>query len=218
MPKMDSLTDWYIYGGSEHKYDKLYGPLPAQRIETIRHMADHMERRSPDEQQRIAVDLASQIRTEGDPLVRTAILETLVTCRVPLAGQVLEAGMHDQSSDVRIACCNAWKKRGGPEAVKSLGIALSKDKNIDVRLAAASALGELHEPGVPQALAVALEDRQDPALQYRAVASLRTVTKQDLGNDVVAWRQYVQNSATQPATSPAAHGPTLAERVFPWWR
>jgi hypothetical protein len=38
-------------------------------------------------------------------------------------------------------------------------------------------------------LARALEDA-DPAVQYRAVASLKKVSGRDLGNDVNAWREW----------------------------
>jgi HEAT repeat protein len=206
------LTDWWIYGGSDHKYDHLYGSIPTNRIAAIKQLGQNAEKRPPQDQERVVMELAQQIRTESDPLVRIAILETVAKYQVPLAGQVLRAGLRDQGKDVRIACCEAWGRRGGPEAVEALGAALSADTDIDVRLAATGALGKVREPGAVQALAVALEDRQDPALQFRAVQSLRSIGPRDLGNDVDKWRQFAKNPQAPPP-----EGPSLAQRML-WWQ
>ena len=213
MPTMPDLglTDWYIYGGSDHKYDKLYGSIPANRIAAARQLGENVDRRSQADQERVVMELAQQIRAETDPLVRIAILDTLTKYPVPLAGQVLRAGLRDQAKDVRVACCEAWGRRGGVEAVEALGTALSADTDIDVRLAAARALGEVREPGAVQALAIALDDSQDPALQFRAVQSLRSIGPRDLGNDVDQWRQYAKNPQAPPP-----EGQSLAQRLL-WW-
>ena len=206
------LTDWWIYGSSDHKYYHLYGSIPASRIASIKQLGQNVDKRPIPDQERVMMELAQQIRTETDPLVRVAILDTVARYRVPLAGQIMRAGLRDQSKDVRIACCEAWGHRGGPEAVEALGAALSSDTDIDVRLAATRALGNVHEPGAVQALAVALEDRQDPALQFRAVQSLRSIGPRDLGNDVDKWRQYAKNPQAPPP-----EGPSLAQRML-WWQ
>jgi hypothetical protein len=54
------------------------------------------------------------------------------------------------------------------------------------------------------ALGVALED-PDPAMQYRAVNSLRAISGRDLGNDVQQWRLYVKGQLPEE--------PTFAERL-----
>jgi hypothetical protein len=56
---------------------------------------------------------------------------------------------------------------------------------------------------------MALDD-PDPALQRRAVESLRQVTGRDFGNDVVAWRTYVQGG------EPARRRPSLVEIWRRW--
>jgi len=211
MPDL-GLTDWYIYGGSDHKYDHLYGSIPSNRVAELKKLRQNVKQHSQQEQERTAQQLTEQIRSETDPLVRIAILETAALYPVPLAGQLLRAGLRDQDKSVRIACCEAWGQRGGPEAVEALGTALSTDADIDVRLAATSALGNIREPGAVQALAVALEDRQDPALQFRAVQSLRAIGPHDLGNDVEKWRQFAKNPQAPPP-----EGPSLAQRML-WWQ
>ena len=85
---------------------------------------------------------------------------------------------------------------------------LSGDVDTDVRLAATRALGKSKEPVAVAALGRALED-SDPAIQYRAVLSLRGATGENLGNDVRRWRQYVAGQQPTPADAPS-----LAERVL----
>ena len=79
----------------------------------------------------------------------------------------------------------------------------------DVRLAAAKALGETRNPAAVPALGEALADA-DPAMQYRAVLSLKQATGKDLGNSVDRWQQYVKGEQPAPA-------PTLGERIRNWF-
>ena len=71
------------------------------------------------------------------------------------------------------------------------------------------ALGQSHDQIAVIALGGALEDK-DPAMQYRAVMSLRQVTGQGLGNDVNKWREYAKTSKLHPAKPE----PSLAERIW----
>ena len=126
---------------------------------------------------------------------------------MPLAGQVMRAGLRDPSKEVRVACCDAWGRRGGAEAVEILGTALTADTDIDVRLAAAPLLGKSVILPRCKLLAVALEERQDPALQYRCGADRSgRLAPKDLGNDLGKWRQYAKNPQV-----PLPEGPSLAE-------
>jgi hypothetical protein len=54
-------------------------------------------------------------------------------------------------------------------------------------------------------------DDPDPAMQYRAVMSLRQVTGQNFGNDVARWKAYVKGEPP-PASKPVS----IANRLFPW--
>jgi HEAT repeat protein len=109
-----------------------------------------------------------------------------------MSAAVLQAALGDTEVDVRVAACHAWGQRKGPEAVEHLTRVIASDTNIDVRLAATRALGETRERGAIAPLAEALVDA-DPAMQHRAVESLRSVTGEDFGSDVNAWRQYAQS-------------------------
>ncbi len=191
---------------------KRYGPFAFQRIQTVRELDDYAAKGGADEKEKVAARLASDIQSEQDPLVRMQIIRTLSRIPNQTASAVLYAGLKDPDPEVRVAVCDAWGKRlaGGSAqaspadvatASKILGDALSGDTNIDVRLAAAHALGKTKDPRTVGALAIALKD-PDPALQFRAVASLKEVSGKDFGNDVSKWQQYAATVAP-PSEAPS---------------
>src|SRR5439155_15505188 len=128
--------------------------------------------------------------------LRAEMLRTLAAVPAAAAEPILKAGLKDSDPDVRIASCHAWGQRRTPEAVQLLSDMLTGDSNLDVRLAAARALGQTHDEQAVAALGQALDD-SNPAMQYRAVQSLKAVTKRDFGNDVEAWRQYCKIAVTK---------------------
>ena len=89
----------------------------------------------------------------------------------------------------------------------SLANVLRVEKDIDVRLAATEALGKIKSPEAIQALVIALDDR-DPALQYVGVQSMKSITGQDYGPDVQAWRTVATGGSPAPPETPS-----LAERL-----
>jgi HEAT repeat protein len=171
---------------------------PYQRMEEYREMARKASSYSGREQQELATRLAGEYRQEGDPLIRAQIVRTISGFPARETDQVLRAAMEDGSIDVRIAACEVWSERKGPDAIELLGQRLASDTNGDVRLAAARGLGDTGSEAAASKLAVALED-SDPALQIRAVESLRKLTGKEFGNDVNRWQQYVRGETPAPA-------------------
>jgi len=171
---------------------------PAMRTAAVQEMAARADRADSAEQLRLTDQLAMQIRTEPDPLVRQAIQATIAEFPTPLALDVLIAGLQDDDLDVRLTCCRKLGQRSEPRAIQSLSSALKNDEELDVRLAAVDALGQIHSPESIPALATALNDR-DPALQYAGVQALQAISNQDFGNDVEAWRQYAEGENPQIA-------------------
>ncbi|HBO44840.1 MAG TPA: hypothetical protein DD670_13095 [Planctomycetaceae bacterium] len=171
---------------------------PHERMVEYREMGKRGPSYAPEEQQRIAGQLAGEFRTENDPLIRAQMVRTLSKLRADEADSVLREAMEDSSLEVRIAACQVWGDRKSPEAVELLGRRIASDTNTDVRLAAARALGETRDQAAVAKLGVALDD-SDPALQRRAVMSLQRLTGENLGNDVNRWRQYVNGEPIVPA-------------------
>lgn len=155
----------------------------------------------------IADELAVEIQREQDPQVRCYIVLALAKVQDPKAAAVLHAGLEDPEQTVRIACCEAWGRRGGPEAVQELSTVLQAESNIDVRMAAAKALGETKQANAVKPLADVLADN-DPALQRRAMESLKNVSGKDYGYNVQSWRQYAAGGSDLPKER------SIAERLF----
>jgi hypothetical protein len=186
---------------------------PSMRTSMVREIGARASHVDSNEQQRITDQLAQQIRTEPDPLVRVAIQETVAEFDTVLAQMILLAGLNDTDRDVRIVCCRKLGQRGEKNGIRDtdqqqivakLQRVLEQDKEIDVRFAAVDAMGQIQTTDSVQALASALHDH-DPAMQYAGVQALKRVSGQDFGNDVEAWRQYADGKSPQirPARSVA---------------
>lgn len=164
----------------------------AERIKILRELAKRAPNMSPSEQQRASEEIANALGkgNEDDILVRAQMLRTIAVFPTAQAGRTLTAGLKDEDRDVRVACCEAWGQRGGEDAVRLMAETLGSDADVDVRLAAARSLGVLKDPKAIQALGAALDDL-NPAIQYRAIESLRKISGKSY-IDIKDWRQFAQ--------------------------
>lgn len=178
---------------------------PGMRAASIREMGSRADDATEAEQLAMCEELAQQIRTEPDPIVRRAIQETVAEFDVPLASAMLIAGLNDDDRDVRMTCCRLLGARQDPAAIGPLGRIVGADPNAEVRMAAVNALGQFKDPAAVQALAAAIKDR-DPALQFAGVRAMKRSSGENLGNDVEAWRQYA-------ASLPGAAAPGAGAEV-----
>ena len=185
---------------------------PAMRTAAIRELGPRSRKADVAEQQQICQQLAQQIQTEPDPIVRKAIQDTIARFDSQLASAVLLAGLNDNHREVRLACCRHLGQRKEVTSVDGLKKLVTSDEDIDVRLAAVDALGTIGTPAGIEGISVALEDR-DPALQFAAVNAMQAASGADLGNDVSAWRQYAASLKSQGEESTAiASEPTETAR------
>lgn len=202
--KIGKATVWPIGGPVT---DEVPGMTPPhQRMTQLRDLGKAAASATPQQQEQVSASLAEEFRHEADPLLRIEMVRALAKYRTATADGVLRAALSDSDSDVRRAACAAWGQRGGKEATSALSETLGRDTDLDVRLAAARALGQTRDQAAVAALGLALDDT-DPAVQVRAVDSLRQVTGKDFGGDVSAWRQYVKGEV--PQTRPVS----IAERL-----
>ena len=200
-----SIVNYRGWPLPEHDHTSFH--TPAMRIDAVRQFAARADGTDSKDQQKYTDLLARQIQIEPDPLVREAIIHAAAEFHTPLAHQILEAGLKDDSPLVRVACCQSLGKRGQATAVANLATILRNDDDKDVRLAATEALGNIKDPTAVAALAIALDDR-DPALQFVGVQSMRSITGKDYGGDVAAWRQVAAGK-----TPPEPPAPSIAERL-----
>jgi len=183
----------------DEKPDEVPGLVtPADRMAELQKLAQRGARAKSAKQEQVSTELAEAIRKEADPSIRAEIVRTLGEYPTATSRSVLLSALKDSDVDVRIAACKALAKRKDVEAINALAGVISSDVDVDVRLAAIRALGDTGDPAAVSALGIALED-PDPAMQYRAVASLRKLTGENLGQDVNRWREYVKGQRPKPA-------------------
>ncbi|HVU86503.1 MAG TPA: HEAT repeat domain-containing protein [Pirellulales bacterium] len=179
---------------------------PKDKMEQMRALSDNAKKMTPELQQRVSEELAQGIAHEQDPVLRAQVLRTLGHFPNEKSGAMLAAGLHDHERDVRIAACEGLGRHGGPLAATELARVLAEDADMDVRLAAARALGEAKANASLPALGDALED-QDPALQHRAMASIKQISGKDFGNDIGAYREFAKSGQ-------APEQPSFIARIF----
>jgi len=182
-------------------------PSPAERIERLRALAGNAASANEQQKRQVVAELSTAMDTEEDAIIRAEIVRTLGAFPAQESDALLRQACGDSDVDVRTAACETWGKRGDRESTALLAEVLGGDIDKDVRLAAARSLGHSKDREVAVAALGGMLEDKDPAMQYRAVLSLRKVTGEDFGNDVNRWRQYVQGRTPDPANSPS-----IAER------
>lgn len=194
------------------KEDEKYGPTYYTKRDELRAKRKSMRWMKPEEQERVAVELAERLKEEQHPVLRSEIIRSLATVKTDVALEALRVGATDTDPDVRVVACEALGERGDEQACQALAGVLGSDTDSDVRLAATRELGRFkNSREAMQALRIAL-DENNPALQFRAVQSLKDTTGRDYGADMIAWKEYVDGG--NPPEPPAA---SIAERLKSWY-
>ncbi len=127
------------FGSDETADLAKYGPVAVQRVQEIQSQAKKAAKQDAQQQEAFTADLAKRMQQETNCTVRLAIISTLTKFNTASANAVLYAGLKDPEADVRVACCEAWGKRPGPDATRLLSETLSSDTDHDVRMAAVKA-------------------------------------------------------------------------------
>ncbi|HOA52419.1 MAG TPA: HEAT repeat domain-containing protein [Thermogutta sp.] len=141
--------------------------------------------------------LQEAFQGEDDPQLRAELVRLAGSLPPEAAWPIVELGLRDENPDVQVQACRMVAKAKMAQAVGSLAKLAEESSNQDVRQAAIKALGQFKDPVAIQALAKALRDR-DPAIQYLAIHSLRTVTGQDFGYDVAQWLAFLEGRQNPP--------------------
>ena len=178
-------------------YKSQYGPTPAQKANRLRQLAQSASTLHAEEQAKISKELYELYSKTSDPILRREAVRAMGSFGVPIAAAGLQAASEDSESAVRIAACDAWTRRRGPEAVAALSALLKNDSDVDVRLAASAALATFPPDVASQHLGQVLQDR-DPAVQVAAMDALRTATGLELGNDINQWARHIQGNSRAP--------------------
>lgn len=175
---------------------------PTKRIAAIEEIGQRAMGADARQQEAAANELARQLQTEPDPLVRESIMKTVAPLQAPMAERILVAGLKDEDSYVRQACCRLLGKRRDPGIVEALKNTLQNDEDMDVRLAATKALGALGTKEAIPAIAIALND-SDHALQYMGMQAMQVASGERLGNDVATWQAFARRYQAAQKAAPA---------------
>lgn len=193
--------------------DERFGPTYYTKRDELRATRKSAPRLPPEEQERVAIELSERLREEQHSVLRSEILRTLAVIDSETSLEALRiAATTDSDPDVRVVACQALGEHGSEQAPQVLAQVLGSDTDTDVRIAATRELGRFKDnPQAMQALKLAL-DENNPAMQYRAVESLKNMTGRDYGADMIAWKEYV-DGGNPPEPPPAS----IAERLKSWY-
>ena len=204
----------------EPRSDNIPGILkPSERVKMIRLKAKNGRNSEPELKKELLEQLLDEYANSPDPIVRQEVVTATVT--IVASSQengtgdlslskgfdlVKYAAMRDDDPFVRREACRVianWQK---PESAVVLRHVVRNDKDKDVQLQATQSLAAFDDRDTRETLGSLLDHRQ-PALRYEAMQSLKVCTKQDFGNDVHRWKQYLGGEIPTPVRAP-----TLAER------
>ena len=191
--------------------DESYGPTFHRRLAELRSLRASTYLYDARQKERIAAEMAELVQTDESSVLRCEALAVMGEVATPSVPPVLHAALTDENQDVRIAACHAWGKIGGDEALATLVQVAEKETDVDVRLAAVEELGKFKDQTAIQVLGTALDD-SDPAVQFRAVQSLKSSTGAEYGDSVPGWRDYLQGRRNAPPPAPS-----LTQRVRNWF-
>jgi len=192
---------------SQWEADEVYAPTLHRQLSEAKWVRDNAATLSAEDQTHWCGEFQHILQSHSNPVLRAACVDALARINVPQSNEPLGLAIKDGDSAVRIAACRAWGQRGGKQAVELLAATLGSDSDIDVRIAAARELRRFPEPMAYEALGLALQEN-DPALQYRAIESLKEASGKDYGNNLQAWQQFAEGKDPGPE-----YTPSIAERV-----
>jgi HEAT repeat protein len=196
-----------------------YGPTAKDRLEAIRKQRKRAKHGSQEVKEEVSEELAKQIQRESNGFLRQEIVRALAECGTSQAASILRAGLNDESIDVQIQCCRGWSKWGTDESVVVLGQILENQlAAIDLKIAAIDALQSIGKPKGASFLVPLLDKREDPALQYKALAALQKITGKNLLNDQEAWQVFVADEIERSTELEANGDSSSTKSTLFWWR
>jgi len=201
------LAAWNPYYSKQWEADEQRGPTFHKRIAELKLLQSQAPRLTHEEQEQYIQKLVGLIQNDSNPVIRAEAVRALAKFPSPSIIPGFRTATADDDQEVRIAACQAWGQHPDPEALQALADIVRHDAKLDVRMVATAELAKFSDPAAVAALGVALDDH-DPALQYRAIQSLKTCTGEDFGNSVAAWRDFVAGR-----TPTAEEDPSLVERL-----
>ena len=199
--RLGYLNPWVVKRW--HEEEELLATL-SERRGRIASIRESLHKMTPLESDRAVDYLRETVINEPVLLTRLDAIETLGMIPAPRAGEALQGFLKDPDAQVRLAATHAFETRPPAEAIPALRGVLESENDVDIRLAATRHLGRFREDRAAiDALGVALSD-PEPAMQFRAMESLKKVTGRDYGFNARLWQAYLNGEQPdEPASSVA---------------
>jgi HEAT repeats len=147
------------YSMNEWKKDEAIGVTDHERRTQLAVLADTIGTMPTNKQTFWSGHLEKLIENDESPEMRRLAVKAAGQLKIPVAANLIEKGLDDDSSKVRMEACNALAGRKGDESIRSLAAVAGTETDEDVRNAAIAALGKHRGPLATDALKVALSDR-----------------------------------------------------------
>lgn len=147
--------------------------------------------------------LATLLRADSDPLVRSAAASSLGRLGGEESVPALAEGLSDRSPLVRADVCRGLGMTGAGGAVAPLAGALGLDENVDVRCGAARALGNFRELAAWRALVEALGADRQAVVTASYQALRRSTGQKKLPLEQDAWQKWLATQEDATASGSA---------------
>lgn len=173
-----SLKQW--------KEDEAYGPTDHVRRQELSHLVGMIDTLPPERQAYWFTHLRGVMDNDESPEMRRLAVLAAGKSSDPQSFELISEGLKDESLKVRLTACEMLGNRQDEESTRLLAEVAGSTSEQDVRNAAFTALGKHKNKIAVDALRLALEIR-DPATRSLAVASLRSSTGKNYGDDPQSW-------------------------------
>jgi HEAT repeat protein len=142
--------------------------------------------------------LQKLMENDQSPEMRRLVVRAAGNLNDPAAMRMIEQGLDDSSTKVRMEACRSLSLKTGDDATRMLVATVGTDTNQDVKHAALAALASHKSPIAVDSLRVALNDR-NPATRELAMESLRGATGKNYGDDPQVWIAALSGTPTEEA-------------------
>ena len=174
------------YSLKEWRDEEIYGKTDHERWQELLRLSDSIPELAESEQARWVEQFSDILENDDSAEMRRVVV--LAAGRLDSAESLslLESGLNDVSTKVRMEACRSLGHRDDEEAIRLLASTFGRESNQDVKNAAVIALASHTSEVAIDSLRLALTDR-NPATRVLAVESLKQSTGKNYGDDPQEW-------------------------------
>ena len=184
---------------NEWKRDQELGVTDHERREQLGALASKIGSMPAGRQKVWAEHLHKILDNDESPEMRRLAINAAGNLKTPDAVALIEKGMDDESTKVRMEACRSLGKRTEPEAIQMLASTIGSETNVDVKQAAIAAIGKQRGNVPIDSMRAVLRD-PNPATRDLAMNSLRRITGKSHGRDPEQWIAAIDKQSIGPPT------------------